>query len=170
MTEFWIWNLQTFVLKLVPEVEIWVKSGGHFITFSWIKQKIMRNLKTFHYFLYGIIKHSNKVWYPTCLEANIILILNFPRISAKYALKYQKRTIYYEFKQFWRIFNIFCVLCLCLLKIILLFFSDFKILVYGEEFWDSWKVVNSKSAFWKILDVDSCNRHIKALKSQFSDF
>ncbi len=41
---------------------------------------------------------------------------------------------------------------------------------YGEEFWEFWKVVNFKSAFWKILDIDSCNRHTKALKSQFSDF
>jgi hypothetical protein len=41
---------------------------------------------------------------------------------------------------------------------------------YGEEFWEFRKVVNFKSAFWKILDIDSCNRHSKALKSQFSDF
>jgi hypothetical protein len=65
----------------------------------------MRKLNSFHYFLYGIVKHSNEVWYPTCLETNFILILNFPRISAKYAPKYQKRIIFYEFKQFWWIWS-----------------------------------------------------------------
>jgi hypothetical protein len=61
----------------------------------------MMALRIFYYFLCGIVKQSNEVWYPTCLETNFILIPNFPRISAKYAPKYQKRIIFYEFKQFW---------------------------------------------------------------------
>jgi hypothetical protein len=51
-------------------------------------------------FFERIIKHS-KVKYPTCLETNSNLILNFWQIYTKYAPKYQKRTIFYEFNQFW---------------------------------------------------------------------
>ncbi len=65
-------------------------------------------------FFQRIVKQSKKVRHSTCLETNFILILNFPQISTKYPPKNQKRTIIYEFKQFWWIFNILYVLCLCL--------------------------------------------------------
>ncbi len=69
-------------------------------------------------FFLRIVKQSKKVRHPTCLETNFILILNFPQISAKYAPKYQKWIIFQKFKQFWWIFNILYVLCLCLIIII----------------------------------------------------
>jgi hypothetical protein len=42
-------------------------------------------------------------------------------------------------------------------------------LLFKGKLQSDW-IVDFKSAFWKILDVDSCNRHTKALNSQFPDF
>jgi hypothetical protein len=56
-------------------------------------------------FFQRIVKQSKKGRHLTCLETNFFLILNFPQISAKYAPKYQKRIIFYQFKQFWWIWS-----------------------------------------------------------------
>jgi hypothetical protein len=125
MTDIWIRNLQNFVVKLVPEVEICWKKWDlwpHFLitlkinVFCWDQYNFSESLgckltenydgfKNISLFFRRILKQSKKVWQPTCLETNFILILNFPQISAKYAPKYQKRIIFYEFKQFWWIWS-----------------------------------------------------------------
>jgi hypothetical protein len=92
-------------------------------------------------FFQKIVKQSKEVRHLTCLETNFILILNFPQISAKYAPKYQKRTIFYEFKQFWWIFNIFCFLCLCLITYFILKFNPkFPLICFMIGVWNFSKV------------------------------
>ncbi len=136
------WNLDLkfvkFRVKVGPRSRNLLKKVGSVTTFSWITLKFnvfcwdkyyfseslgckpienYDGFKNILLFFQKIVKQSKKVRHSTCLETNFILILNFPQISAKYAPKYQKRIIFHEFKQFWWIFNIFCVLCLCLVHI-----------------------------------------------------
>jgi hypothetical protein len=97
--------------KLVPKSKFAEKSEtfDHKYYFSEsLGCKLTENydeLKNISLFFQRIIKKSKQVRHPTCLETNFILIPNFPRISAKYAPKYQKRIIFYEFKQFWWIWS-----------------------------------------------------------------
>ncbi len=150
------WNLHLnfvkFRFKVGPRSRNLLKKVRPLTKFSWITLKfnvfcwdkyffseslgckLIENydgFKNILLFFQRIVKQSKKVWYPTCLETNFILILNFPQISAKYAPKYQKRIIFYEFKQFWWIFNIFCVLCLCLL--LYNYFQIFKKKLYNSK-------------------------------------
>ncbi len=98
--------------NLLKKWDLW----PHHNVFCWDKYYFSESLvctltenynefKSSSLFFQGIVKQSKIVRQPTCLETNFILILNFPRISAKYAPKYQKRIIFYEFKQFWWIWN-----------------------------------------------------------------
>ncbi len=124
------WNLDLKFPKFRAKVGPWsrnlLKKVGSLTTFSWITLKfnvfcwdmyyfseslgclLMDNydeLKNISLVLIWNCKTVKRSWYPTCLETNFILIPNFPRISAKYAPKYQKRIIFYEFKQFWWIWS-----------------------------------------------------------------
>jgi hypothetical protein len=124
------WNLDlkfaNVCVKVGPRSRNLLKKVGSVTRFFWITlkfkvfcwdkyyfseslgSKLTENYNEFKnstLFFQGIVKQSEKVRQPTCLKTNFILIPNFPRISAKYAPKYQKRTIFYEFKQFWWIWS-----------------------------------------------------------------
>jgi hypothetical protein len=93
--------------KIAPICGYYVRSSVYTFSES-LGCQLTENFEEFKnssLFFQIFVKHSNKVWQPTCLETNFILIPNFQQISTKYAPKNRKRTIFHKFKQFWWIWS-----------------------------------------------------------------